>query len=97
TMQRAGAVLCPVIVGRDEVLDLFDHVIAEVAAGHGRAVFLAGSAGLGKTRLVRALIRKAVAAEVRVDGGSVAPQDLDVPLQAVREMAIGMRKAPDFG
>jgi DNA-binding CsgD family transcriptional regulator len=96
-MKRAGSVLCPVIVGRDDVLELFDHLIAEAASGHGRALFLAGPAGLGKTRLVRAVVRKGVAAELRVDGGSVAPQDAEVPLQSIREMAIGMRNNPDFG
>ena len=96
-MKRAGSVLCPVIVGRDDILDLFDHLISEAASGHGRALFLSGPAGLGKTRLVRALMRKGVAAELRVDGGSVAPQDVEVPLQSIREMANGMRKNPDFG
>jgi DNA-binding CsgD family transcriptional regulator len=96
-MKRAGSVLCPVIVGRNDILDLFDHLISEAASGHGRALFLSGPAGLGKTRLVRALVRKGVAAGLRVDGGSVAPQDVEVPLQSIREMAIGMRNNPDFG
>jgi DNA-binding CsgD family transcriptional regulator/tetratricopeptide (TPR) repeat protein len=96
-MKRAGTVLCPVIVGRDDILDLFDHLISEAASGHGRALFLSGPAGLGKTRLVRALVRKGVAAELRVDGGGIAPQDIEVPLQSIREMAIGMRNNPDFG
>ena len=96
-MKRAGSVLCPVIVGRDDVLELFDQLIFEVRQGRGHALFLSAPAGLGKTRLVRALVRKAAAAEVRVDGGSVAPQDVEVPLQAIREMAVGMRGNPDFG
>ena len=96
-MKRAGSVLCPVIVGRDDVLDLFDHLISEAVLGRGHALFLSGPAGLGKTRLVRAVGRKAVAAELRFDGGGVAPQDVEVPLQSIREMAIGMRNNRDFG
>ncbi|MEO5941029.1 MAG: AAA family ATPase [Candidatus Limnocylindrales bacterium] len=96
-MKLAGAVLCPVIVGRDDILDLFDHRISEAQRGRGHALFLSGPAGLGKTRLVRAVGRKAVAAELRFDGGGVGPQDVEVPLQAIREMAIGMRNNRDFG
>ena len=96
-MTRAGSVLCPVIVGRDEVLERFDRLIGEAALGHGHALFLSAPAGLGKTRLVRAVARKAVAAGLRVDGGSVAPQDLHVPLASIREMANGLRNSTEFG
>ncbi|HEY8437935.1 MAG TPA: AAA family ATPase, partial [Candidatus Limnocylindrales bacterium] len=96
-MKSAGSMLCPVILGRDDLLELFDHLIAETRQGRGRALFLSGQAGLGKTRLMRAGIRKAEAAGLRVDGGSVAPQDQQVPLASIREMATGMRGNPAFG
>ena len=96
-MTRAGSVLCPVIVGRDDILERFDQLIAEAVLGHGHALFLSGPAGLGKTRLVRAVARKAVAAGLRVDGGSVAPQDLHVPLASIRDMAHGLRNSTEFG
>jgi len=90
-MGHAGPLLCPLIVGRDELLELADQLIREAAQGRGRTVLLSGQAGLGKTRLIRAMIRKAEAAGLRVNGGSVAPQDRQVPLASIREMAIGMR------
>ena len=96
-MNRAGSVLCPIIVGRDDVLELVDQRIAEAAHGRGRTLFLSGQAGLGKTRLIRATARKAEAAGLRVDGGSVAPQDRQVPLASIREMATGMRGNEAFG
>ena len=96
-MTRAGSVLCPVIVGRDDVLELLDHAVAETTKGRGRTLFLSGPAGLGKTRLVRAAVRKAQAAGVRVNGGSVAPQDLQVPLGSIREFATGMRGDAEWG
>ena len=37
------------------------------------------------------------AAGLRVDGGSVAPQDHQVPLASIREMATGMRGNAAFG
>ena len=96
-MSRVGSMLCPVIVGRDDLLELVDDLIADAAKGRGHSLFLSGQAGLGKTRLIRAAIRKAVAAGLRVDGGSVAPQDREVPLASIREMATGMRDNPAFG
>jgi DNA-binding CsgD family transcriptional regulator len=96
-MSGVGSVLCPVIVGRDDLLELVDHLIDEAAHGRGHALFLAGQAGLGKTRLIRATARKAVAAGLRVEGGGVAPQDREVPLASIREMANSMRENPDFG
>jgi len=96
-MSRLGSVLCPILVGRDDVLELLDQVIADTARGRGRTLFLSGQAGLGKTRLLRAAVRKAEAAGLRVDGGSVAPQDRQVPLASIREMAAGMRGNEEFG
>ncbi|MEW5989979.1 MAG: AAA family ATPase [Chloroflexota bacterium] len=96
-MKRAGSLLCPIIIGRDDVLELVDELIGEAAHGRGRTLFLAGQAGLGKTRLIRAAVRRAEAAGLRVDGGSVAPQDRQVPLASIREMAHGMRGSDAFG
>ena len=96
-MNSARPVLCPILVGRDEILEMVDARIVEAARGRGTTLFLSGQAGLGKTRLIRAAIRKAEAAGLRVDGGSVAPQDHQVPLASIREMAVGMRGNAAFG
>ena len=96
-MNSSRPVLCPILVGRDELLELVDTRIVEASRGRGTTLFLSGQAGLGKTRLIRAAIRKAEAAGLRVDGGSVAPQDHQVPLASIREMATGMRGNADFG
>lgn len=96
-MGQVGPLLCPVVIGRDELLEFADRAIRAAAQGHGTAVMLSGQAGLGKTRLIGAIARKAKAAGLRVDGGSVAPQDRQVPLASIREMATGMRGNPAFG
>jgi DNA-binding CsgD family transcriptional regulator len=96
-MSRVRTLQCPVIVGRDDVLELLNLAVDDAARGRGRVVFLSGQAGLGKTRLLRAMIRKAEQAGLRVDGGSVAPQDHQVPLASIREMAAGMRGSKEFG
>jgi len=46
---------------------------------------------------MRAAVRKAEAAGLRVGGGAVAPQDHQVPLASIREMAAGMRGDEAFG
>src|SRR5512147_1441593 len=96
-MKRAGSVLCPVIVGRDDLLERIDLLLGEVAKGRGSTLFLAGSAGLGKTRLLRAAIAKATAAGIRLDGGMVAPQDHLVPLASIRDFAVGIRRDEAWG
>jgi DNA-binding CsgD family transcriptional regulator len=96
-MKRAGSVLCPVIVGRDDLLERIDLLIGEVAKGRGSTLFLAGSAGLGKTRILRAAIAKAAAAGIRLDGGMVAPQDHLVPLASFRDFAVGTRTDQTWG
>lgn len=96
-MPASRSMLCPVILGRDDVLQHIDELIYEAAHGRGRALFLSGQAGLGKTRVNRAAIRKAEAAGLRVDGGAVAPQDHQVPLASIHEMAVGMRGNDAWG
>jgi DNA-binding CsgD family transcriptional regulator/HPt (histidine-containing phosphotransfer) domain-containing protein len=96
-MSRAGQLLCPILVGRDDLLELIEALAADARQGRGHALFLSGQAGLGKTRLIRAAIRKAESAGMRVDGGAVAPQDHQVPLASIREMATGMRGNEAFG
>jgi DNA-binding CsgD family transcriptional regulator/tetratricopeptide (TPR) repeat protein len=96
-MGHVGPLLCPVIIGRDDLLELSDQLIREAAHGHGQVLFLAGQAGLGKSRLLSAIGRKARAAGLRVNGGAVAPHDRQVPLASIREMATGMRGDEEFG
>jgi DNA-binding CsgD family transcriptional regulator len=96
-MAHLRSLICPLILGRDDLLVQMDELIAETQRGRGHTLFLSGQAGLGKTRVLRATIRKAEAAGLRVDGGSVAPQDLQVPLASIREMATGMRGHPAWG
>ena len=40
-MSRIGSLQCPIIVGRDDLLDLADRRLAEVAAGRGQLLLLA--------------------------------------------------------
>ena len=46
-------VLCPILVGRDEEMELVAGALQGMPAGHGGAVFVLGEAGIGKSRLAR--------------------------------------------
>jgi DNA-binding CsgD family transcriptional regulator len=52
-------VLCPVLVGRDEETRRLRAALTAAGAGRGSTMFLAGEAGIGKTRLVREIARTA--------------------------------------
>jgi DNA-binding CsgD family transcriptional regulator/tetratricopeptide (TPR) repeat protein len=96
-MSTARRIQCPIIVGRDEVLEELDQAVAETVRGRGRTLFLSGRAGIGKTRLTWATVRKAEAAGIRIGAGSVAPQDHSVPLASIREFATGVRAEAAWG
>ena len=90
-MTASRSMLCPVILGRDDLLVQIDELIREASHGRGHALFLSGQAGLGKTRVFRAAIRKAMAEGLRADAGSVLPQDRQVPLASIHDLAVGLR------
>ncbi|HYL41357.1 MAG TPA: AAA family ATPase [Candidatus Binatus sp.] len=95
-MRRPGTVLCPVMLGRDDLLEVLNGLTGDALHGRGHTVLLSGQAGLGKTRLIRATVRRAEAAGFRVNGGAVAPQDRQVPLASIRDFAAGIRGDRDW-
>src|SRR5215203_3887789 len=97
TMSSALRVVrCPLLIGRDDLLDLVDRRLDDVAAGHGQFLLLAGQAGIGKTRFLGAIFQKADARGFKATGGAVAPQDHDVPAASILDMARSMLRAPVF-
>jgi DNA-binding CsgD family transcriptional regulator/tetratricopeptide (TPR) repeat protein len=95
-MRPARQVQSPLLVGRDELLVLADRMIDDAAAGRGRVLLLAGEAGIGKSRLQWAIIRRAEAAGFRLALGDLSPHDSQLSLAALFDMAQGMRDDPHF-
>ena len=58
-MPARSVVQSPVMVGRDAFLAIVEHRLADAAAGSGQLLFVAGEAGIGKTRLLGAIARQA--------------------------------------
>ena len=56
------SVVCPVLIGRDAPLTTVVHTLDRARDGNGGTLLVSGEAGVGKSRLVRAMIERARAA-----------------------------------
>ncbi len=90
------AVRCPLLVGRDDLLELADRRLEEATAGRGQFLLIAGEAGIGKTRLLAAIRRNAEARGFSAVDGAVAPQDRDVPAASILDLARSMTRLAPF-
>ena len=89
-------VRCPLLIGRDDLLELADRRLDDVLAGHGQFLLLSGQAGIGKTRFLGAIARKAESRGFSATGGAVSPQDRDVPAASILDMARSMIRIAPF-
>jgi DNA-binding CsgD family transcriptional regulator len=77
----------PVLVGRDETLAVIDRKITDAAVRHGSAILLAGEAGIGKSRIVRTLLLRAIKNGFRYSKSDLNPQDQFVSLASINDLA----------
>src|SRR6266550_5591141 len=91
-----GSVRCPLLIGRDELLELAERRLDDVVAGRGQFLLVAGEAGIGKSRFLDAIDRKAKDRGFQSEWGFVAPQDQDVPAASILDLARSMLRAPVF-
>ena len=82
-----GSVRSPLLIGRDELLELVDRRLDDVDVGRGQFLLVAGIAGIGKSRLLWSIGRKARDRGFRDAWGHLAPQDQDVPAASIRDFA----------
>ena len=87
-----GSVRCPLLIGRDDLLELADRRLDDVVAGRGQLLLLAGEAGIGKTRFLGAIRRKAEARGLTGVDGELAPQDRNVPASSILDLARTMTR-----
>lgn len=95
-MSRVTPLQCPLLVGRDDLLDLADRRVADAADGRSQFLLLAGEAGIGKTRFLGAVARRAAGRGFRIADGALAPQDRTVPGALILDLARTMQKVPSF-
>jgi DNA-binding CsgD family transcriptional regulator len=71
-----GVIQSPVLVGRDAFLTQMESRLADAAAGAGRVLLVAGEAGIGKTRLLGSITRRARASGFGVARAAAFPGDV---------------------
>jgi hypothetical protein len=72
-MRPATDMRCPALIGRAAQRAAIDEVLAAAAAGRGGVVVVEGDAGVGKSRLARAVAERADAAGMLVLSGRATP------------------------
>jgi DNA-binding CsgD family transcriptional regulator/tetratricopeptide (TPR) repeat protein len=85
----------PVLVGRDELLALCEQRLSQAAAGVGQLLFVAGEAGIGKTRLLGAIARRAQASGFAVIRASAFPGDAQSFAGLLLDLASDLMAASD--
>ena len=93
-MPARGLVQSPVLVGRDDYLALAGRRLAEAAGGAGQLLFVAGEAGIGKTRLLGAVSRQAEASAFTVVRAAAFPGDGQSLAGLLLDLAGSLRSAP---
>jgi DNA-binding CsgD family transcriptional regulator len=89
-----GVVQSPVLVGRDAFLTLIESWLAEAASGSGRVLFVAGEAGIGKTRLLGSIARHGHASGFAVAHAAAFPGDVQSLAGLLLDLASDLMSAP---
>jgi DNA-binding CsgD family transcriptional regulator len=82
-------VLCPVLVGRDEEMQILVDALDRAADGRGGAYVVAGEAGVGKSRLVREVSELARSRGWPVLTGRAVPGGVPVAFRPLAEAVSG--------
>jgi DNA-binding CsgD family transcriptional regulator len=88
-----GPLICPVIVGRDDLIALGARRLDEAVAGRGHLLLVAGEAGIGKTRLVGAFADDAAGRGATVVRGATYPRDFEVAGSVFVDLASALGRA----
>ena len=94
-MLARGVIQSPVLVGRDAFLTLIEDRLADAAAGAGRMQFMAGEAGIGKTRLLGSIARRARTRGFAVFRGAAFPGDVQSLAGLMLDLASDLMSAPE--
>ena len=82
-------VLCPVLVRREEEVQVLLDGLDRAADGHGGAFFVVGEAGVGKSRLVREVSQLASSRGLPVLTGRAVPGGVPVAFRPLAEAVLG--------
>src|SRR5690348_13144898 len=94
-MSALGVIQSPVMVGRDSFLARAEGRLAAAAAGSGQLLFVAGEAGIGKTRLLGAIAQQAHASGFAVVRAAAFPGDGQSSAGLLLDLASNLGPARD--
>ncbi|HLZ47283.1 MAG TPA: AAA family ATPase, partial [Candidatus Limnocylindria bacterium] len=90
-----GALVCPVLIGRDAELAALERSVTLAARGEGHTVLISGEAGVGKSAVTRRLEQLAVDRGFRLLSGVTLESDAVVPYAPfVSAIRWGLRDLP---
>lgn len=87
---QLGVTPCPVLVGRVDLLALADRRLLAARDGAGELLFLAGEAGIGKTRLLTEVTKNAGGLGFAVVTAAAFPRDTEVAGGVLAELAAAL-------
>ncbi len=85
--------LCPVLIDRRTELRTLTSALDAAGQGHGRAVFVTGDAGIGKSRLVTEATAEAAERGFFVLSGRATESSVPVPFRPITEALMGAARA----
>lgn len=83
----------PRVVGRDRELDLLRQILESARRGRGRAVFLVGEGGIGKSRLASETVGRAYGSGMRVLQGRGSRVGPIIPFRPITEALLSLFRA----
>ena len=87
--------ICPVLVGRDDMMALADRRLVTAARGSGQLLLLAGEAGIGKTRLLTQIIARAIDLGFSVHSAGAYPRDHELAGGLLADLAADLTRSPE--
>lgn len=84
---------CPRFIGREKELLWLQERLTEARRGQGELIFLAGEAGIGKSRLLKELTLQGQQAEIRVLEGKCSLFEAALPYAPFVEAFRGLLQA----
>ena len=94
-MQGDEAAAQAVLVGRDEVLALVDRRLVQTLAGHGELLFVAGEAGIGKSRLLATICSRAAESGFAVLRAAAFADDAQASGAVLWDLVDDLRRGAD--
>jgi ATP/maltotriose-dependent transcriptional regulator MalT len=94
-VQGHEAAAAAALVGRDEVLALADRRLAQTVAGRGELLFVAGEAGIGKSRLLATICSRAEDVGFAVIRAAAFADDAQASGAVLLDLVDDLRRAAD--